>query len=221
MPGPSAELMATFALEAACQAVRFQPWIAGPLVDDLGDSVAAIVLRAQLALERDDRRAAGYEVARLPAAETTRHKVEVDMMRALTAHDTESMIVHIESALSAAAPERYVRTIIGAGRAVPALLAALPAGTAHRSYTDILSTASKSVIPPARTGGADPLIEPLSERELVVLRYLSTRLTNPEIAAALYISRNTLKTHGKAVFRKLAVSSRAEAVEVGRSKRLI
>jgi LuxR family maltose regulon positive regulatory protein len=101
------------------------------------------------------------------------------------------------------------------------LLAAFPAGIAHRSYTDVLVTASKSVIAPARTGGADPMIEALSERELVVLRYLSTRLTNPEIAAALYISRNTLKTHGKAVFRKLAVSSRAEAVEVGRKKRLI
>ena len=143
------------------------------------------------------------------------------MLRALAAHGTESAIVHIESALSAAAPERYVRTIIGASRDAPALLAAFPAGTAHRSYTDILGTASKSVIPPARTGGAEPLIEPLSERELVVLRYLSTRLTNQEIADALYISRNTLKTHAKAVFRKLAVSSRAEAVEVGRAHRLI
>ena len=65
------------------------------------------------------------------------------------------------------------------------------------------------------------MIEPLSEREIVVLRYLSTRLTNPEIAAALFISRNTLKTHTRAVFRKLAVTSRAEAVEVSHVKRLI
>jgi LuxR family maltose regulon positive regulatory protein len=46
-------------------------------------------------------------------------------------------------------------------------------------------------------------------------------LTNAEIAAALYISVNTLKSHVKAIYRKLAVSSRADAVEAGRNLRLI
>ena len=42
-----------------------------------------------------------------------------------------------------------------------------------------------------------------------MLRYLSSRLTNQEIAAALYVSLNTLKSHVKAVYRKLGVSSRS------------
>ncbi len=57
------------------------------------------------------------------------------------------------------------------------------------------------------------LIEQLSERELEVLRYLPSRLSNAEIAARLYVSVNTLKTHVKAIYRKLGVTSRAEAVE--------
>ncbi|MGH3371779.1 MAG: response regulator transcription factor, partial [Nocardioidaceae bacterium] len=57
-----------------------------------------------------------------------------------------------------------------------------------------------------------PAIGELSERELAVLRLLSTRLSQREIAAELYVSVNTVKTHTKSLFRKLGVSSRAEAV---------
>jgi len=65
------------------------------------------------------------------------------------------------------------------------------------------------------------LVESLTKREVTVLRYLCSRLTYEEIAAALYLSLNTLKTHVKAVYRKLEVVSRADAVTVGRSLRLI
>lgn len=65
------------------------------------------------------------------------------------------------------------------------------------------------------------LIEPLSERETTVLRYLASRLTNQEIAAALFVSLNTMKSHLRNVYRKLGVTSRAEAVEAGRRLRII
>ena len=51
------------------------------------------------------------------------------------------------------------------------------------------------------------------ERELVVLSYLPSRLTNAEIAAQLYVSLNTLKTHLRNIYRKLGVSGRREAIE--------
>lgn len=63
--------------------------------------------------------------------------------------------------------------------------------------------------------------EELSERELAVLRLLSTRLSQREIGESLYISVNTVKTHIKSIFRKLGVSSRADAVAQGRSLGLI
>ena len=49
---------------------------------------------------------------------------------------------------------------------------------------------------------------PLSSRELTVVRYLASRLTYKEIAAELFVSTNTLKTHVKRIYQKLGVSSR-------------
>jgi LuxR family maltose regulon positive regulatory protein len=63
--------------------------------------------------------------------------------------------------------------------------------------------------------------EELSERELAVLRLLPTHLSQREIGESLYISVNTVKTHIKSIFRKLGVSSRADAVARGRSLGLI
>ena len=61
---------------------------------------------------------------------------------------------------------------------------------------------------------ADEPVHPLTSRELDVLRYLPTRLSNIDIGARLRISQNTVKTHLKDIYRKLRVSSRNEAVVV-------
>ena len=61
------------------------------------------------------------------------------------------------------------------------------------------------------------LVEPLSERERTVLRYLDTAMSYREIAEDLYVSLNTVKTHVKNVIRKLEVSSRDEAVARARA----
>ena len=55
------------------------------------------------------------------------------------------------------------------------------------------------------------LVDELSNRELVVLRYMATSMTNQEIADARYLSVNTVKTHIKHVLRKLHATSRLEA----------
>jgi PAS domain S-box-containing protein len=62
-----------------------------------------------------------------------------------------------------------------------------------------------------------PLREVLSPRERVVMTYLGTRMTYREIAAELFISTNTLKTHVKAIYRKLDATSRADAVARARA----
>jgi LuxR family transcriptional regulator, maltose regulon positive regulatory protein len=71
----------------------------------------------------------------------------------------------------------------------------------------------------ADTGGA-PFWE-LSERELAVLRLLGSKLSQREIAAELYVSFNTVKTHTRAIFRKLDAASRAEAVNRARELGLL
>ena len=57
-----------------------------------------------------------------------------------------------------------------------------------------------------------PIVEPLSDRELEVLRLLRTEMSGPEIARELVVSVNTLRTHTKNIFSKLGVNNRRAAV---------
>jgi len=61
----------------------------------------------------------------------------------------------------------------------------------------------------------------LSDRELAVLSYLPTMLTTAEIAAELYVSVNTVKTHLKSIYRKLDVARRRDAVHRARALHLL
>jgi LuxR family maltose regulon positive regulatory protein len=86
-------------------------------------------------------------------------------------------------------------------------------------YTGRLLSESGTV-PPQRTGGSplpvspasQPLIEPLSQRELAVLRLFRTALSGPEIANELVIALSTVRTHTKRIYSKLAVTNRRAAV---------
>jgi LuxR family transcriptional regulator, maltose regulon positive regulatory protein len=73
---------------------------------------------------------------------------------------------------------------------------------------------------PLPTGPRPPL-EPLRQSELRVLRYLPTNLTAPEIAAELYVSLNTVKTHMRNLYAKLGTHHRAEAVDRARALGLL
>jgi LuxR family maltose regulon positive regulatory protein len=66
-----------------------------------------------------------------------------------------------------------------------------------------------------------PLPDPLSVREIEVLRLLDSVLTGPQIAGQLYVSLNTFRTHTKRIFTKLDVTSRAAAVHRGRELNLL
>jgi LuxR family transcriptional regulator, maltose regulon positive regulatory protein len=72
-----------------------------------------------------------------------------------------------------------------------------------------------------RPTGAGDLLEPLTDREMEVLVHLPTLMSNAEIATGLHLSVNTVKTHLKAVYRKLGVDGRRQAVVRGRELELI
>jgi LuxR family maltose regulon positive regulatory protein len=65
---------------------------------------------------------------------------------------------------------------------------------------------------PAPRATADAMIEPLSDRELDVLRLLATELGGPDIARELVLSLNTVRTHTKNIYTKLGVNNRRAAV---------
>jgi LuxR family maltose regulon positive regulatory protein len=64
-------------------------------------------------------------------------------------------------------------------------------------------------------------VERLTDRELTVLRLLPTMMSNSEIAADLFFSVNTVKTHLKSIYRKLEVGRRRDAVQRARDLNLI
>jgi LuxR family maltose regulon positive regulatory protein len=68
---------------------------------------------------------------------------------------------------------------------------------------------------------AIPLVEPLTEREREVLRQYSDLFSVVEVAAEMHLSINTVKSHLKSVFRKLAATRRSEAVRRARQLELI
>jgi LuxR family maltose regulon positive regulatory protein len=93
--------------------------------------------------------------------------------------------------------------------------------TAHASLISEILNLQAGHTPAPRPEDVEPLREPLSESELRVLRYLPTNLRAPEIAAELFVSLNTIRTHMRHVYAKLGVHSRGDAVERARALGLL
>lgn len=75
--------------------------------------------------------------------------------------------------------------------------------------------------PTSTPAPAPELVEQLTDRELAVLRFLPSGLSPRDIAAELYVSINTVRTHWRATYRKLGVGDRHAAVQAARDRRLI
>lgn len=94
-----------------------------------------------------------------------------------------------------------------------------------QALSTVTDQASLEIVDAARLSQMDnahsTLEEPLSERELEVLRLLSVGRRNPEIARLLMISENTVKAHVKNIYRKLSVNDRVQAVNRARELRIL
>jgi LuxR family maltose regulon positive regulatory protein len=91
-----------------------------------------------------------------------------------------------------------------------------------RAYRHVLAPDLASGRQPSAPGAADlVIVEELSVRECEVLKLLAGMLTTAEVASELYISVNTVKTHLKSIYRKLAANHRGEAVRRARQLRVI
>jgi LuxR family maltose regulon positive regulatory protein len=130
--------------------------------------------------------------------------------------DVDEANRHLGEALVDGQAEWLIRTVIEVGPAVHKLLVSCTPSVGQEDYVATLLAAVSRDVAPVRATASATLIDPLSPREVTVLRYLCSRLTYSEIAAALFVSLNTLKSHVRTVYRKLGVASRADAVETGR-----
>ncbi len=143
-----------------------------------------------------------------------RHEVVLELLRARAADEESAAVDHAIRAVERACGAGLVQTVASEGADVLALLE-VHAWSAPKEWLDRIRRAAG---PPLGGLFVDPSPpgEHLTDREVQVLKMLPSRLTLREIADELFISVNTLKFHLKLVYRKLGVSSRAEAAEVAR-----
>ena len=133
----------------------------------------------------------------------------------------------LERALSLAEPEGYVRTFVDEGAPMAALLRRAASRGVAPAYVSKLLDALEAEAPMRRgsTGPASPvaqpLEEPLSERELEVLRLVVDGLSNRDIAQELVLATGTVKKHINNIFTKLNVRSRTQAVSQARELTLL
>jgi len=143
--------------------------------------------------------------------------IEILVLQALAGQargDIPAALASLRRALTLAEPEGYVRIFADEGPPMASLLrAAAKQGIAPGYVRRLLAAVSKTEDSTPVTQG---LIEPLSERELEVLRLLGTDLGGPEIARELVVSLNTVRTHTKNIYAKLGVNNRRAAVRRAR-----
>ena len=174
----------------------------------------------------------------LNAAETggrLRSVIEIRVLQALIQHemgDTHAALAALEQALALAEPEGFVRMFVDEGLPMEqllqeasdqqylpndtrTLLAAL--GSSHHDRAGGESTRPTAFtlsVPVSGQSQTAPstLVEPLSQREIEVLRLFRTELSGPEIAQELMVALSTVRTHTKSIYSKLNVNSRRAAV---------
>jgi LuxR family transcriptional regulator, maltose regulon positive regulatory protein len=150
-------------------------------------------------------------------------RAEAEALRAVARDallDHEAAATAIERALDVAERHDLRRCLLGARPRLLAVLHRHMRGvTAHGALVAELVT----VLEGGAAGGAVPqlLADGLTERELAILRYLPTIMSNREIARHLYVSVNTVKTHLKQIYRKLDVASRRDAIDRARELHLL
>ncbi|MFI7573950.1 LuxR C-terminal-related transcriptional regulator [Micromonospora sp. NPDC049497] len=204
------------------------------LADRVRDGAAPVeslaVALARVELRAGDPRAADRTLPDWQAPEAADWPLPVrldaavlDAVLARRAADDRRAGRILERALDLAAPEGYRRPFTRAEPGVRDLLAAhLDAGTAHwPTVSDLVRGVDEPPDGPPPGPGPAELDEPLTERELTILRYLQSILSNVEIAAELSLSVNTVKTHVRNIYRKLDATRRRDAVRRARDLHLI
>jgi LuxR family maltose regulon positive regulatory protein len=126
----------------------------------------------------------------------------------------EQALGAMQKALLLSRAEGYVRSILDEGKAVEEVLRMAIAAGIEAEYASTLLTAlrSESRLSSSQTPAAAGLVDPLSPRELQVLRFLMSDLSIPEIAEELIVSASTVRSHVKKIYNKLDVHSRYEAI---------
>jgi LuxR family maltose regulon positive regulatory protein len=151
--------------------------------------------------------------------------IEILLLQALSLQaqgNTDQAITTLEKALTLAEPEGFIRIFVDEGPPMTYLLYKALSRDIAPDYVRQLLGAFPSAEPEqadsSKTQDLDAeWIEPLSEREIDVLKLIAEGLTNQEIASRLYLSLHTVKVHAHNIYAKLGVKNRTQAVAKGKS----
>ena len=153
----------------------------------------------------------------------TGNVIEILILQALAHHakgDLSAALLPLGQALLLAEPRGYIRIFLDEGSPMGQLLREAASRRIMSNYTskllavfELQEQGSASVSPITASPISQSLIEPLSQRELDVLRLFKTELSGPEIANQLVIALSTVRTHTKSIYNKLNVTDRRAAVK--------
>jgi LuxR family maltose regulon positive regulatory protein len=159
---------------------------------------------------------------KLEVTDRVGHVIENLVLQALAYQgkkDIDQALMVLEKALALAQPEGYSRVFLDEGEPMAKLL--FQAKT-HRIFSGYASEllAAYSGLDSTELPPTQPLIEPLTLRELEVLKLIEAGSSNQDIANKLVISMPTVKRHISNIYTKLGVESRTQAISIGRELRI-
>jgi LuxR family maltose regulon positive regulatory protein len=195
--------------------------------EDVRATTVMRVVQATLRLAQDDPERAAAALAPIfdgaSPIEFSRWEIQASLLKA-SAEDALG-----DAGASSRALERALDLAEPDGLLLPFLLHPTPEllerhsrlRSTHASLVSEILNLLAGHAPAARPEDVEPLQEPLTDAELRVLRYLPTNLRGPEIAAELFVSPNTIRTHLRTMYAKLGVHIRADAVTRARELGLL
>jgi len=147
-------------------------------------------------------------------------QIEIRVLQALASDEEEQAMAYLCDALAWAQPEGFCRIFVDQGNALEPLLRQAAQMGFYPSYVvELLSAIEETSKSPAPV--IQPLLEPLSERELQVLQLVAAGKSNQEIAEALVIALGTVKRHIYNIYGKLNVGSRTQCTARAQELRLL
>lgn len=180
---------------------------------------------ARVAIATGDAERAAEVLESLVLPDSRRAKIDLAVVKARLARrtkDRENAATYVDEALELAVPELAVRPFFEDGTELWSImrrqLSSYPSHLFHETARDIAAVdrAGSRSLSFEPSADAAAVLGTLRNREQEVLRLIAAKHSNREIAAMLYISLNTLKTHSRSLYRKLGASSRAEVVAIAK-----
>jgi len=203
------------------------------------DALTIVLARAQIARFHRTRDGSALSQARAliePALEQAQANgliynlarlLVLDALALYAQGETAYAITALKRSLVLAEPENYVRSFLDLGKPMEEFLLwslespALSEPQLRAYVSRLLSHFAADLPSKSSQSAGDTLIEPLTERELEVLRLIAKGLSNREIGARLFLALSTVKGHTRIIFDKLQVQRRTEAVARARELGLL